>query len=321
MTTKPWEEMGYDVSESDSLGEAMAEAHVLFNVSVRPGYFVPFDALHSGKKGNDYRTAEGHFYIVRDDIDIVLGAVKTKFQPLQNDAAFAFFQPLIDNGTCKIDTIGSFGKGQKVWMLAEITNARYSVVEGDDISLYLILINAHDGSTCVMVGLIPIRICCSNMFSMLNRSEFQIVKFKHTGSPLEKLGQVSKLINEQLRLIEGFVKLLKTLTQGRWPSPRDLNIYFRLVFNMQPESKASTQSNNKIKRLQELFIQGRGNQRENVRGTWYAAYNAVSEFLNYEAGRSAETRLSSLWFGVNNNINSKALTIALESKQYSVKGD
>lgn len=302
MAIKPWEEVGQDVSMSNSLADAMTEANVLFNVSVEQGQFTMGKVTHN---------AEGHFYVVRDDINAALGAVKTKFKPLQNADAFAFFQPLVDDGICKIDTIGSFGKGQKVWMLAEIINSRYTVVEGDDISLYLILINAHDGSTSVMVGIVPIRIWCSNMFSMLNRSEFQVVKFKHTGDPAEKLRQVSGFINEQLGLIEGFVGRLKVLAEV-WPKPQELEEYFRLVFNITNAEDASTRANNKIKRLQELFIQGRGNQKENVRGTWYAAYNAVSEFLNYEIGRSAETRLTSLWFGTNNNINHKALTMALQ---------
>lgn len=144
---------------------------------------------------------------------------------------------------------------------------------------------------------------------MLTRSDFQILKFKHTGDPAEKLRQVQTFINEQLGCVEGFTKRLSVLAATQITYD-ELDAYFRAVFSVNTKDDASTKANNKIKRLHELFIHGRGNQREGVRGSWYAAYNAVSEYLNYEAGRTAETRLTSLWFGVNNNINHKALELA-----------
>lgn len=324
MTDKPWADIGKDVGATGTLAEAMREADVFFNVSVRQGFFLPFDGKSPKITADDFKIAEGYHYIVRDDIDAVLGSCKTKFQPLQNADAFAFFEPLVRDGVCKIDTIGTFGVGQKVWILAEIIDSRFSVVPGDDITLYLILVNAHDGSTSVMAGIVPVRIWCSNMFSMLNRSEFQILKFKHTGDPAEKLRQVQTFINEQLGIVEGFTIRLSVLAATQITYD-ELDAYFREVFKVVGKDEASTKANNKIKRLHELFIHGRGNQHEGVRGSWYAAYNAVSEYLNYEAGRTSETRLTSLWFGVNNNINHKALELATklvaERKANAVSND
>lgn len=305
MIDKPWAESGKDVSATGTLAEAMREADVFFNVSIRQGFF----SESEGNLNKYYKKANGYYYIIRDDLEAVLGSCKTKFQPLQNADAFAFFEPLVRDGICTIDHIGTFGVGQKVWILAEIIDSRYSVVPGDDITLYLILVNAHDGSTSVMAGIVPVRIWCSNMFSMLTRSDFQILKFKHTGDPAEKLRQVQTFINEQLGCVEGFTKRLSVLAATQITYD-ELDAYFRAVFSVDTKDDASTKANNKIKRLHELFIHGRGNQREGVRGSWYAAYNAVSEYLNYEAGRTAETRLTSLWFGVNNNINHKALELA-----------
>jgi phage/plasmid-like protein (TIGR03299 family) len=313
MTTRPWEELGKDVSATGSLGEAMTEADAFFHVSVRQGYFQDQHFKFDEKQGEaklKYHAAKCHYYIVRDDIHVVLGACKTKFKPLQNDEAFSFVQSFIEDGICTIDTIGTIGMGQKVWLLAKICGSKYQVVPGDDIEIFLILVNAHDGTTSVMVGIVPVRIFCSNMFSMLNRSDFQIVKFKHTGEVAEKLKAVQSAINEQLATVEGFVGRLRELAKTQI-SYTELDEYFRTVLSVKTEEDASTKANNKIKRLHELFIHGQGNQQEEVRGSWYAAYNAVSEYLNYEAGRSAETRLNSLWFGANNNINHKALTYAV----------
>ncbi|KKK60006.1 hypothetical protein LCGC14_3028710, partial [marine sediment metagenome] len=118
MIRTPWEEIGTDVSEADTLADAMTQANVMFNVSIKQGSFFTPAATEKSKPA--YKVATGHFFIVRDDIEAVLGACKSKFQPLQNTSAFAFFNPLIEDGTCKMDTIGSFGLGQKIWMLAEV---------------------------------------------------------------------------------------------------------------------------------------------------------------------------------------------------------
>ena len=67
-----------------------------------------------------------------------------------------------------------------------------------------------------------------------------------------------------------------------------------------------------LERIQPLFEKGRGNDLPGVRGTWWAAYNAVSEYLTHERGRAADTRLDSLWFGQGANLNGRALSVALE---------
>lgn len=60
-----------------------------------------------------------------------------------------------------------------------------------------------------------------------------------------------------------------------------------------------------------MFETGRGNNLPSIRGTYWASYNAVSEYLGYERGRSQQSRLDSLWFGDSANLNRHALEIAL----------
>ena len=40
---------------------------------------------------------------------------------------------------------------------------------------------------------------------------------------------------------------------------------------------------------------GRGNGLPSIRGTYWTAYNGVSEWLTYNRGRSEDNRLNSLW--------------------------
>jgi hypothetical protein len=61
-----------------------------------------------------------------------------------------------------------------------------------------------------------------------------------------------------------------------------------------------------------LFERGRGNDLPGVKGTLWAAYNAVTEFLAHERGKDNETRLDSMWFGGGASINQRALTTAVQ---------
>ncbi len=65
--------------------------------------------------------------------------------------------------------------------------------------------------------------------------------------------------------------------------------------------------------IETLFEKGRGNDLEGVKGTWWALYNGVTEYMQYERPRStATTRLDSLTFGPGAVTSRKALGLALE---------
>jgi hypothetical protein len=58
-----------------------------------------------------------------------------------------------------------------------------------------------------------------------------------------------------------------------------------------------------------LFEKGRGNDMASIKGTAWAAYNAVNEYLQYERGNDEDSRLDKLWFGDGANLNQRALGI------------
>lgn len=301
MLNTPWNEIATKIEIVDSLADAMREAGIDFHVSIRQGLF---------ENEGGYQDAGDFKYIVRDDIPVALGTCKKRYSPLQNADAFGFFQDLIDDGVCTIDTVGKFANGRKVWVLAKLTNQYWNIVPHDKVQMYILFINSHDGEQSVLAGVLPVRVWCANMFHQLKGQD--LIKFSHTGDVVEKANNAKLLIKEQLSVVLPFVNTLKGLAKIT-VSGVLLDFYFRQLFNC-PEGK-STKSDNKIKRLKELFIHGKGNEDTYVRGTWYAAYNAATEYLSFEAGRGQESRIRSLWFGTNKKVLQKAFDLAVEMSQ------
>ena len=64
--------------------------------------------------------------------------------------------------------------------------------------------------------------------------------------------------------------------------------------------------------VKKLFETGRGNQLRGVRGTLWAAYDAVTEYVSYERGEDRSRRVDGMWFGTGARITQRALDTALE---------
>ena len=73
-----------------------------------------------------------------------------------------------------------------------------------------------------------------------------------------------------------------------------------------------TRTKNIVATVTQLFETGKGSDIAGVRGTYWGAYNALTEYLNYSKGRNENNRMDSLWFGQNKTMSQKALDTALE---------
>ena len=63
-----------------------------------------------------------------------------------------------------------------------------------------------------------------------------------------------------------------------------------------------------------LFEEGTGNEQPGVRGTLWAAYNGVTEFIDrFQGTRTQSSRLDSIWFGKGYQAKVRAYRIAMDN--------
>jgi phage/plasmid-like protein (TIGR03299 family) len=301
----PWHGLGKKVDQAPSIEEAIILAGLDWKVKV--------EQLQT-KEGEKVES-----YITRRESDKrILGVVGSRYHPLQNKEAFNFFKPFVEQG-CTIDTAGSLKSGQKVWMLAKIGSDPLKITKEDVVEKYLLLSNSHDGTTSVRVGFTPIRVVCNNTLSMAHGSDkSQLIRIHHTKSVQANLEAIQETINIANQRFETTAEKYRALLKKQ-VNKKDIEKFVHQVFFPQVvdfkaddlsarQLNAYNEMNNTITRL---FERGRGNDMQSVKGTYWALYNGVTEYLSYEANKDQDSRLTSLWFGQNEKVNERALDLAL----------
>lgn len=298
----PWHGLGVQLPEAPTTEAAIRAARLDWRVLTRPcatidGVPVPAQAT------------------IRESDGRVLGVVGPRYEPLQNQDAFAFFDPFLDAGEATLETAGSLRDGQRIWVLAKLKRDPVVIVpQADDVVLrYLLLSNSHDGTLAVRVGYCPIRVVCANTMAMAHEhAASRLIRVKHRKGVKDTLDDVREAMNLASAEFEATADQLRRLAATPILS-EDLRKYVKRVFDVQetgPDSEAAGER--LLARVVPLVEQGRGNDVEGVRGTLWAAYNGVTEYLAYERGRDAGVRLDSLWFGAAQRLNQRALSVALE---------
>jgi phage/plasmid-like protein (TIGR03299 family) len=250
---------------------------------------------------------------IRESDDSVLGMVGPRWTPLQNRDAFSVFEPLVESGDMAWHTAGSLRDGQRVWVLCQLNLDNSEIVPNDEIAKFALLSNGHDGKLAVHFGFTPIRVVCANTEAMARQSSAsKLIRVRHHRFVKENVDSLRDVMDVANQEFEATAQQYRMLA-SRQINQEDLKKYVKIVFGVgkKDDKDIGTRQQNILNKVENLFETGLGTDIPGVQGTWWGAYNAVTEYLNYEKGRTTANRLDSLWFGQNGVQNSNALESAL----------
>jgi len=314
----PWHRLGTRIERAPSIDEAIVAAGMDWTVSTEPALTTAGEPLPA-------------VAIRRDSDRKILGVGGPSWTPLQNRDAFAWFDPFVREGFATLETAGSLRGGEVVWVLAKIAGDPLVIVpQSDDrIERFVLLSNAHNGRRAARVGFTPTRVVCANTLAAAHSDAasklLRVTHHKGIVQSLEQIREVMDIANSEfVATAEEFRRLATCQINAD-----DLRKYVRSVFRGEDEetvsrvpeqfrAKRRSWSSDRdvvFDRIVPIFEHGRGNDLPGVRGTLWAAYNAVTEYLTHERGNSRTTddhRLDSLWFGDAARINRRALSVARE---------
>lgn len=233
-----------------------------------------------------------NFATYRKDTNDIFGVVGARYTPIQNTDAFEFFDSIIGAGHAKYETVGALGNGEKIFITAKLPSKL--LVGKEAIDKYLLLTMAHDGSGSIQVMFTPIRVVCNNTLSAAVTSATNKVSIRHTKNALNRLHLAKKVLGiseaQSIYLEERFNAFAKLQVNDE-----DIEAIFRKSFGMQVDEsgKLSTRSNNILLDLKKYHDIGIG--QENIRGTGWGVYNAVTGYQQNIANyRSTDSQFESI---------------------------
>jgi phage/plasmid-like protein (TIGR03299 family) len=231
------------------------------------------------------RSSTPYFATVRtnpfDQGNDVLGVVKERYRPYQNEALFDFGDAILDGG--RWETAGSIKEGRVVFGSLALDHEVVLDPSGvaDKINSYLLVSTSHDGSLSIQASVTPTRVVCQNTLTAALKSTAQTYKFRHTATAEGRVQAAREALGVAHKFMDAFEKEAAAL----YATAIDTDKFFDIIKAAYPEPEvdtkgAKTKWQNKVDTLFSIYqsptVAGAG-----VDGTAWGAYNTLTERLDW----------------------------------------
>lgn len=292
----PWHGLGTRVPNDLTPAQMLDAAGLNWTVSKTPAY-VNID---------DKQVRINQSALIRSFDSKILDVVSDDWNPVQNEEAFEFFNEFVAAGDMEMHTAGSLKGGTIVWGLAKVKES-FELFKGDKIDSYLLFSNFHKYGFSTDVRFTPIRVVCNNTLTLsLNSKVERMVKISHrkTFKP-DSVKEMLGIATDKLAQYKEMASFLGS----RKAKEEDIVEYFTRIFPVSGAAKSKEISKNAEIAMGILETQPGA---EFAAGTWWQPYNAITYLTDHLAGRTADSRLTSAWYGSNKNLKVKALDMAVD---------
>lgn len=263
---KPWHGLGTIVAEAPDSNAALGLAGLDWSVIQKDITTADGSKIIPGFKAN-----------VRETDDSVLGIVTDRYKVVQNSEAFAFTDALLGEGV-RYETAGSLQGGRRIWLLARLP--QMYIINGEEITPYLVFMNAHDGSGSIKVAMTPVRVVCSNTLNLALSTAKRCWSCNHTGN-IE--GKMDEARYTMLYAGQYMTELSKDFAKLNQITLSDSKVMEYINMLLPETDNASTQQKRNVAKLRE-DMQSRYFDAPDLQGIGKNAYrfiNAVSDFATH----------------------------------------
>jgi phage/plasmid-like protein (TIGR03299 family) len=320
----PWHRLGTNVGDCQTAQDMLVASHNDWRVETRSLYLL--DEQNGSYDGlTDWRA------VVRQDTGTVLGVVTPLYKPVQNHQAADMLDALVTEGGAHVQVMGALGQGERCWALADIPG-EFEIVQDHSVRPRMLLAWGHDGKHGLAGKLTPIYVCCANTlaaagFGRGRWREAADVYLTHRGDMRMKIAEAHRALGLVRRQVEQTVEAYRLL--AKTPITDDAaRTYFSAML---PPPSGQANDRGYAERLARWeaaqfrilrSFEGAGQGAEAARGTWWGAYQALTDYMDHDypvlvGGAISDTRVKAATFGGPSRIRTTALLTALETVQPS----
>jgi len=234
---------------------------------------------------DDWRFNADSYFVIRtnpfDGGTDVLAVVGGRYKVLQNEELFTFGDEILHGGA-SWETAGSIKNGRVVFGSLVIPREFTLDPSGanDTTRTYLLVNTSHDGSVAIQASVTPVRVVCQNTLNMALRGVKQSFKIRHTSTAGGKVQAARETLNLTYSYMDEFEREAKALFEQSITDKQFNDLIVGLYPKPEKDAKgAVTKWENKVTLVNDLYFNSPTN--ENVKGTAWGAFNALTERLDY----------------------------------------
>lgn len=282
----PWNVMGTELTGKahTNLDKALKESGLDFTVRTLPV------VAHEGPESeplafHTFIGAEKSRAIVRPtpEGDRVVGMVGTRYTTIQNRDAFQVAEDLVGDFGATISGMADFRHGAASLMVMDLQRPIIlTTPEGgtDTMDLNLLVKNSHDGSSALTFALTPMRLACTNALQAAIGGAKRSWKISHTPNAQERVNLAVMAIKEAV----GYQEHFQAAAQAMLDQPMVDAEFAKIVsglWKVAPGAEGKVAERKRDTQAQVIDLYRNSPTLEGIRGTRWAGYNAVTEYLDH----------------------------------------
>ncbi len=262
---KPWHGLGVRVQDAPTSEDALRLAGLDWGVTQKNIITADGDKIN-GFKAN-----------VRDSDNSVLGVVTDRYRVVQNTEAFSFTDALLGEGV-RYETAGSLQNGRRIWILARLP--QQYIINGEEVTPYLVFMNAHDGSGSIKVAMTPVRVVCQNTLNLALATAKRSWSCNHTGDINSKLDEAGNTLLYAGKYMAELGKSFSQLNQVRLTDNRVEELIGTLLPLPEEASQQQRRNTQKLREdMKRRYFDAPDLRHVGKNG--YRFINAVSDFATH----------------------------------------
>ena len=282
-----WTILGADVSHATSAEEALKAAD-LFGWDVRKiGDVAATEVTEDGTNRIEMpRTFANVRTNPRTGATEFLATVGNVYTPIQMESHIEPMDLLKAETGATFGRGGAYKNGARAFLTMELPNG-LEIGGFDSHDITIVAFFPHDGSGKASLHVAPMRLRCGNMQTMFIEGATHSWSIPHTASASARIAEVHKALTGLFGYQEAFAaeaeRMLHTpLSLARFEEVVDGGVFDPLDFAPTPRQQKTWQK--RMDTLRTLFLEA--DTQQGIRGTAWAGYNAVTEYLDHYATAS-----------------------------------
>jgi len=266
-----------------------------------------------------------HVAIVNSETGQYLGTVGKAWEPVQPKVLYELAKELIDATGAVINGAMNMFGGSVIGLSFRLATKEY--VENDPTELNFIMLTAFNGRHGISGHAVTNRLVCMNQCNTSNN----VYNLKHTrfvGNRIDVAKRMMRYYNNEIR---EFDDKMKRLVHKRM-NIEESEAWFRSLFPLPKTEKTEKNLDEQVLIFLECLNHGQGSNLQGVRGTYYGAFQALTEYINHhkrisihkiegQKREADEVRFQSIHFGTNNDLAQKGLSKLTHEMKFEFSED